>query len=332
MGETMNRIRCKRQAFTLVELLVVIAIIGILIALLLPAVQAAREAARRSQSMNNIKQIMLAVHNAHDQMGVLPSACQFWWSENYRFKYATSDAPFFFCLLPYFEQGTIPNAVSRWSGSALGQVGTTKQAAMSVPIPTLLAPNDSTGPSDGVYANGFKCSWMWQNPVDVALCSYGCNFQVFGRPEYKANDIWNQQNASGQKRLSDIADGLSNTIFIAERRKSCGPAGSPNDTDTFGNAWGQPALDQYWPVFARINIAQTNDPANASYKQFYLPLATPRNEDCVWSEYRAIGHSPGAVLCGLGDGSVRSVSVSVGQQTWSNLILPRDGQVLGSDY
>ena len=190
--------RSRPRAFTLVELLVVIAIIGTLVGLLLPAVQAAREAARRSQSSNNIKQIGLAVHNGHDTMGCLPPAVAFWWSNpRYTGGYTNSDGTFFFCLLPYFEQGALPRSISNWKGSGLGAINAT-QAAMSVPLPILIAPNDSS--SNGpIFSGGFSADWMWRNPVDVALCSYGCNFQVFGRPDNVPNDIWTWHNTHGQK-------------------------------------------------------------------------------------------------------------------------------------
>ena len=314
----------RRRGFTLVELLVVIAIIGTLVGLLLPAVQAAREAARRSQSLNNLKQIGLAVHNAHDTMKCFPPAVAFWWSSpTYTGGYTKSDGTFFFCLTPYFEEGILPNSITNWKGSGLGQIDANR-AAMSVVLPTLVAPNDASATSP-TFAGGFSAGWMWKNPVDVALCSYGCNFQVFGRPENVPGDIWNWHNTHGQRRFSDITDGTSKTVFLAERRMACGPDAGPNNADTFGNAWGHPADDRYWPVFARTNASYTSDPNSPAYKVFFPPMSTPKPAQCVWQEYRAIGHSPGVLLCGMGDGSVRTVSAAVDATPWSQTLLPKDG-------
>src|SRR3954464_13269795 len=86
----------QRRGFTLVELLVVIAIIGVLVALLLPAVQSAREAARRSQCSNNMKQMVLASHNAHDSFGYLPNWGYAWPKGSTTLKQAST----FWALLP----------------------------------------------------------------------------------------------------------------------------------------------------------------------------------------------------------------------------------------
>jgi len=93
----------KRHGFTLVELLVVIAIIGILIALLLPAVQAAREAARRSQCTNNLKQIALAVHNYHDTYKVFPIG-----------NWTTAYGTWLVSLLPFIEQQALADRYQPW--------------------------------------------------------------------------------------------------------------------------------------------------------------------------------------------------------------------------
>ena len=95
----------RRKAFTLVELLVVIAIIGILIALLLPAVQAAREAARRTQCNNHLKQLGLALHNYHDTYKTMPpGATGIYWRPRASGQWGFS---WFVHILPFVEQGTM---------------------------------------------------------------------------------------------------------------------------------------------------------------------------------------------------------------------------------
>jgi len=113
-----SRSRRRVRAFTLIELLVVIAIIGVLIALLLPAVQAAREAARRAQCTNNLKQIGIAMHNYHDQMGAFPPGGM---TQNGDPWGPTSNyLSWRAMILPQMEQGTVYNAVnvniSTWAG------------------------------------------------------------------------------------------------------------------------------------------------------------------------------------------------------------------------
>src|SRR5437773_809625 len=100
----MNSFRTARspRGFTLIELLVVIAIIAVIIALLLPAVQSAREAARRAQCVNNLKQIGLAIHNYHSSVNSLPWGDGPWWIE-----WSAHTL-----LLPYIEQGPIYNAIN----------------------------------------------------------------------------------------------------------------------------------------------------------------------------------------------------------------------------
>lgn len=131
---------------------------------------------------------------------MFPPALAFWWSEPvYKGGYTQSNGTSFFCLLPYFEQGAraLPESISNWPGSGLGRVSA-DQAAMSVPLNVLIAPNDSSAPADSVYRDGYLASWMWKSPVDAALCSYGCNFQVFGRGENHPTDIWSWHNAHGE--------------------------------------------------------------------------------------------------------------------------------------
>jgi prepilin-type N-terminal cleavage/methylation domain-containing protein/prepilin-type processing-associated H-X9-DG protein len=235
--------RRPRTAFTLIELLVVIAIIGILIALLLPAVQKIREAAGRMQSANNLHQIGLALHNSHDAMGCFPPVLvNQWasWTQNsagnagdvhYTGPYlpdnlstsGSDKTTFFYCLLPYLEQGPLHDDISGYQWYLHGQrKDDPTQMVGSATLKVLQAPND---PSPYKQIN-----WSWpytgtQNPEQVftqTLTSYQVNARVFGAPSSSPGNYWDiwsvsWNNAGGGKRtIPSISDGTSNTMAVIE--------------------------------------------------------------------------------------------------------------------
>jgi prepilin-type N-terminal cleavage/methylation domain-containing protein len=169
-----------RPAFTLIELLVVIAIIGILIALLLPAVQKVRESAQRAHCLNNIRQLALGIHNCHDNLGVLPPLYG-----TFQFRRATV----FLSLLPYIEEQNLANRIisdpmsyrdpvtglydAGMGGSASGGYGSVRNPVSTTRVKFYVCPSDATVESltDHNWAPGGNSS-------------YAANFQVFGLPEF----------------------------------------------------------------------------------------------------------------------------------------------------
>jgi len=228
--------RRTRSAFTLIELLVVIAIIGILISLLLPAVQKIREAAARMQSANNMHQIGLALHNAHDQMGCFPPiTVNQWasWPQNQggdvhytgpylpdNFNTAGSDkTTFFYALLPYLEEGNLHDDISgyQWYLHAQRKSNTSLMVG-SQHLKVLVAPND---PSKYDQINW---SWPYTGTGDnqiftQTLTSYQPNARVFGQAAPSGWNIWQVawSNAGGGKmKFTGITDGTANTIAVTE--------------------------------------------------------------------------------------------------------------------
>jgi len=213
----------KSKTFTLIELLVVIAIIAVLIALLLPAVQQAREAARRSQCKNNLKQIGLALHNYADTFGVFPARCTGTGDGNTDANSTNQGrVSGFVGLLPYLDQAAIFNLVSQNSmGPAPWKGGFEPwKKTLTVLICTsdsLISGNSETGQSNYVFCAGDSNSRM---RVDGLVDSSGSGREPRG--------VFGFQTST---RFRDISDGLSNTILVSEIVRPVAPL-----TSEFGNA------------------------------------------------------------------------------------------------
>src|SRR5690606_26614187 len=206
-----SRDALSRRGFTLIELLVVIAIIAVLIALLLPAVQQAREAARRTQCKNNLKQLGLALHNYHDTFGSLP----FGGGGDLGTGTARRQSGFI-GMLPYLEQGPLYEQIS---GPFTDGTNTW------LPFGAV--------PWDGDYT-------PWQAKIPMLLCPSDADTTeggALGKTNYmfsRGDSPWDHNNWAGSggrgmrgmfsgnykvKRFGDITDGLSNTIGMSERIK-----------------------------------------------------------------------------------------------------------------
>jgi prepilin-type N-terminal cleavage/methylation domain-containing protein len=193
-------IRPSRRAFTLVELLVVIAIIGVLVALLLPAVQAAREAARRSSCSNNMKQLGIALHNYHDTHGRFPPESI--WADGAPSSWQPRNYSWIALTLPFFEQQTLHNQIN-FSLPIWGQQTQTGQFIRSQKIQTLLCPSDRVLGDD---ASAYH-TMSWTNYAGSE------GYDWWNRRADPNGGVFTFQSSL---KMADILDGTSNTIAVGE--------------------------------------------------------------------------------------------------------------------
>ena len=214
--------RSRFRGFTLVELLVVIAIIGILVALLLPAIQAAREAARRSQCANNMKQIGMALHNYHDTLKSFPIG--------HRTGVATAN--WRVALFPYMELSSLYDRLN--INDVYSSADLSKLILPSWTCPSLALP--STQPSSWVTW------WVNNNHMVPAYQGImGAYPDPSGAASYSASNyggwwcnngmlLWNEST-----KLADCTDGTANTIIVAEQS---GPVGTADFRNGYYTSWG----------------------------------------------------------------------------------------------
>jgi prepilin-type N-terminal cleavage/methylation domain-containing protein len=317
----------RKKGFTLIELLVVIAIIAVLIALLLPAVQQAREAARRTQCKSNLKQVGLALHNYHDVMGVFPYATANVGQCQAAGQLVTNHKGWLY-LLPYMDQAPLynqfnfSNATGNWNpnGGILAgggsTAGTNNAQYTTKQLPVLLCPSDDgprfysgTGPTYGsgvantartsydfVVSQGQGCT-QWMNEGQTTRCMFGLGSKC---------------------SITDVKDGSSNTVAVSET--------TLNVYDGVCPSW---ACSQH--VGMGIQLAA---PPNSYINNWYCcGWQSPANTNFKPGRLGEWG-SPGSVHPGgmhilMGDGAVRWLSENINSAIRDNLARISDGNLIG---
>jgi prepilin-type N-terminal cleavage/methylation domain-containing protein/prepilin-type processing-associated H-X9-DG protein len=347
----------KRQAFTLIELLVVIAIIGILIALLLPAVQKVREAANRAKCTNNLKQIALACHNFHDAIGVMPPGEG---SVPADFSNFTSDGQpttdafgtTFFHLLPYLEANNtyMDSYVRSGEGISLpgfaGKKWPNYHGHWQDGIKVFVCPSDPSVDASGTVDPNSAVPMTMTIPEfekPWGACSYAANVQVFCRVDptnysfksYFGRDPLHATEA--RPRLgSSFSDGTSNTILFAEKYARCVYTALGNKAGNGGTLWAYWSIAQFAPVLPDLYPLHPGfahdyfSPNGIGIASKFQVQPTPWNGNC--DPNRASTPHPGGIQVALADGSVRSLSAAINPQTWWWACVPNDGNPLGSDW
>lgn len=311
----------RRSGFTLVELLVVIAIIGILVALLLPAVQAAREAARRMQCGNNVKQLGLALHNYHDTMKMFPPGAVFYGGNNDR-------GSIFIRLLPYMEQQQIYDLynmdvntdVQAFPASVNGGI-----QLRGARIPTLICPSDTnrergTAPALAMPANYYPSMGPTASISNNSACSCGqfADFQARSRAGTGTDNPagpFTRRGWNYMSRMSHITDGLSNTIFLGEVRADC--SGHVQVGWSHSNKWGG-----FTQIPINFDSCRTLAQAQAEGRDGCFAT-------CNWNaEVGFKSRHPGGAMFAMGDGSVQFLPQTIDMRLYQNLGDREDGQAV----
>jgi prepilin-type N-terminal cleavage/methylation domain-containing protein len=323
-----DRRRNGRQAFTLIELLVVIAIISILIGLLLPAVQKVRDVAARTSTMNNGKQITLAMHMYHDSTNKFPGA-QGWQGTPGQ---SCQGSPFF-AIMPFIEQDPLYKGCTNAGAPGVYFPGFTV-ASDGLPGYQHAVKSFQSTLDPGLDTNGFTQYYSSWGGV-----SFAYNFQVFGSMSSSTGQL---QNCNAKRNISDIRDGTSNTLMLAEKWSSCGTGSNQGGSvwaDSYDpNLYGGGLIVTSEPVFAypwNSSYIGTNNSqgqitalgANVKFQVAPLPYNSAACDAHMAQSSRITG-----IIVTLCDGSTRFVSATISPNTWWQVCTPSGGETVGNDF
>ncbi len=310
----------QRTAFTLVELLVVIAIIGVLVSLLLPAVQAAREAARRIQCSNNLKQIALGMHNYHTAYNSLPAGA-----------YSCCWGTWLVAALPYVEQQSLsdlydakgkydtPDSSFRYGASRNFPVTSKRLAVYSCPSDTKSSHWDVTSHN---YVGNFGNTGFVVDGQDVKQGAVkNLNSVLYGGAPFTISG-WIGVEAQHQS-FNEMQDGLSNTLMFSEVITGKGAE------DLRGFSWWGYAAG--FTTYLPPNASQPDVMQSAGYcvNQAPNPPCTGPHSQSQPMMQAARSYHSGGVLAARCDGGIQFMSNNVTMNVWRAISTTQGGEIIG---
>lgn len=345
----------RHSAFTLVELLVVIAIIGVLVSLLLPAIQSAREAARRSQCQNNVKQICLALQNYHDANKKFPSALKLTDGQENRPERATIQREnWVIQILPQMEQTSLYDAFDLTVPISGSDPNSANYIARGTQLPAMLCPSDNFNRQSLFKGRSTQEGGNW------ARGNYGANaalgFMTLDQAGGPNTLYWLDERTRGvmgvntSLSLSQITDGASNTILVGELRSGI------SESDSRGTwALGGHGASSLWAHGTDNDIGPNSClPGGDGLFECGRIKGEVQGEEALLNECMPCDNvagqggprslHPGGVFVGFADGSVHWISDFIDKgaawdlnpddyRTWQRLNASGDGQIVdGSEF